>query len=165
MPPWALAVLQDAREPFVTCRTEAPVRRAAHAAERPAPPAPTTSTSVVLQRSDTAQSVRGSCKNGGCERPLSHGSATACRRRAVTASGRHRVRVLVRERALRDPLAGRDGRPSDRARPPPAGARAAVAAGRPGGVPAPARAARRVRGAALGGVRGPAARGGRLPDA
>ena len=70
IPPWALAVLHDAFEPFVTCRTSAPERRPDQAAERPAPPAPTTSTSVVLPSSDTAQSVPR--RPGAPGRPVRH---------------------------------------------------------------------------------------------
>src|SRR4029078_4044939 len=102
IPPWALAVLQDALEPLVTCRTSTPDRRAHHAAERPAPPASTTSTTAVLQRSGTAQSLRGSCKNGGCERPLRHRPAQACLRRAGAAAWRAPLRRAVFGRALRD---------------------------------------------------------------
>ena len=38
IPPWALAVLQDAFEPLVTRSTRAPSAPAAHAAARPEPP-------------------------------------------------------------------------------------------------------------------------------
>ncbi len=46
MPPWALPVLQEAGEPLVISTVRAPSRDAAHAAARPAPPLPTTSTSA-----------------------------------------------------------------------------------------------------------------------
>src|SRR4029078_9660084 len=101
IPPWALAVLQDALEPLVTCRTPAPDRRADQAAESPRPPAPTTSTSVVLQRSGTAQSLRGSCKNGGCERPSRHRPAQACLRWVVAACGWAPFRWLGCDTGLR----------------------------------------------------------------
>src|SRR6476646_1941478 len=123
IPPWALAVLHDAFEPFVTCRTSAPERRAAQAAERPAPPAPTTSTSVVLPRSGTAQSLRGSCKNGGCEPSFRHHPAKPRHGRRVVAACGPRARVLVRERALGDPLARSHGCAGDRDGSPPPGAR------------------------------------------
>ncbi len=46
MPPCAFAVLHEAGEPLVISVTRAPARAAAQAADRPAPPLPTTSTSV-----------------------------------------------------------------------------------------------------------------------
>ena len=57
MPPWAIPVLQEAREPLVTSTTWAPASAAAHAAARPAPPLPITSTSACTGRSLTERIV------------------------------------------------------------------------------------------------------------
>ena len=61
MPPCALPVLHEAGEPLAITVTRAPVRDAAHAAARPAPPLPTTSTSVVPGRSLTEPIVPNNC--------------------------------------------------------------------------------------------------------
>ena len=105
-----------------------------------------------------------SCKNARNEPAFDDHPAPAPRRGQRAATGGDRARVLVRERALGDPLARGVRSAGDRARSPPPGARPALSARRAGRLPAPPRAARRVRRDARRDLRGPAARRGRIPD-
>src|SRR3954451_9710523 len=70
MPPWALPVLQEAGEPLAISTVRAPSRDAAHAAARPAPPLPITSTSArvgseltgtLYRRNPTPENKHGLC--------------------------------------------------------------------------------------------------------